>query len=180
MNKKIFNDMILFNEQTWKRLTSIMESEDDIGVVLRLHLVTEKIIEAWCCAASNNSHFFDGFGESLTMSYAAKLKLASNFGLNDFSYKELKEINRIRNARSHQIDNSKITDQEIQKLITLISGDGQKELIEDEKFGLFVGEKGVHLNGEGISNREKFIGVLAAVIFRITKQVNDDGFIKLL
>lgn len=180
MNKKIFNEMVLFNEQTWERLTSIMESEDDIGVVLRLHLVTEKIIEAWCCAASNNAHFFDGFGESLTMSYAAKLKLASNFGLNDFSYKELKEINRIRNARSHQIDNSQITVQEIQKLITLISDDGQKELIEDDKFGLLVGEKRVHLNGEDVSNREKFIGVLAAVIIRITKQVNNDGFIKLL
>ncbi|HIC4093196.1 TPA: hypothetical protein ACW4YN_000833, partial [Salmonella enterica] len=74
MNKKIFNDMVLLNEQTWERLSSIMQSEDDIGVVLRLHLVTEKIIEAWCCAASNNVNFFDGFGENLTMSYAAKLK----------------------------------------------------------------------------------------------------------
>ncbi|EHI8888617.1 hypothetical protein J9P32_001462 [Salmonella enterica] len=53
MNKKIFNEMVLLNEQTWERLYSIMQSEDDIGVVLRLHLVTEKIIEAWCCAASS-------------------------------------------------------------------------------------------------------------------------------
>ena len=51
MNKKIFDEMVLLNEQTWERLSSIMQSEDDIGVVLRLHLVTEKIIEAWCCAA---------------------------------------------------------------------------------------------------------------------------------
>ncbi len=180
MNKKIFNEMVLFNKQTWERMASTMESEDDIGVVLRLHLVTEKCIEAWCCAASNNANFFEGFGESLTMSYAAKLKLASNFGLNDFSYKELKEINRIRNARSHQIDNAQITDQEIQKLITLISSGEQKELIEGDDFGILIGEKGIYLNGEGISNREKFIAILAAVILRMTKQVNADGFIKLL
>lgn len=40
MNKKIFDEMVLLNEQTWERLSSIMQSEDDIGVVLRLHLVT--------------------------------------------------------------------------------------------------------------------------------------------
>ncbi|EOI1327382.1 TPA: hypothetical protein ACIJOS_001870 [Citrobacter koseri] len=181
MNKNIFNEMVLYNEQTWERLSSMMKSEDDIGVVLRLHLITEKIIEAWCCAASNNPKFFDGFGENLTMSYAAKLKLASNFGLNDFSYQELKEINRIRNARSHQIDNAQITDKEIQKMITHISEGGQKDLIEDEKFGIWVDGQGIHLNKDGIPNREKFIAILAGVIHRITKQANNyDGFIKLL
>ena len=160
MNKKIFDEMVLLNEQTWERLSSIMQSEDDIGVVLRLHLVTEKIIEAWCCAASNNVNFFDGFGENLTMSYAAKLKLATNFGLNEFS---------------------EITNEEINKLITLISKGDQRELIENPKFGILIGDKGIHLNDEGISNREKFIASIAAVILRIAKQVNDgDKFIKLL
>ena len=181
MNKKIFDEMVLLNEQTWERLSSIMQSEDDIGVVLRLHLVTEKIIEAWCCAASNNHNFFDGFGENVTMSYAAKLKLATNFGLNEFSYQELKVVNKIRNARSHQIDNSEITNEEINKLITLISKGDQRELIENPKFGILIGDKGIHLNDEGISNREKFIASIAAVILRIAKQVNDgDKFIKLL
>lgn len=179
MNKNIFNEMVL-NDKTWERLSSMMKSEDDIGVVLRLHLVTEKILEAWCCAASNNQNFFDGFGESLTMSYAAKLKLASNFGLNEFSYQEFKEINRIRNARSHQIDNSQITDQEIHKMITHISKGGRKELIESKNFGMFVDGEEKYLNKEGISNREKFIAILASVIHRVTLQANDNGGFKKL
>lgn len=30
MNKNIFNEMVLYNEQTWERLSSMMKSEDDI------------------------------------------------------------------------------------------------------------------------------------------------------
>lgn len=179
MNKKIFDEMILLNQETWKRLSTLMKSEDDIGVVLRLHLLTEKIIEAWCCAASDNPKFFEGFGENLTISYTAKLKLASNFGLNDFSYHELKEINRIRNARSHQIDNAQITDQEIKKMITHIGNGGQKDLIESDRFGIMVDGHKVFLNKPGISNREKFIAILAGIINRITRQIHNDGFIKL-
>ncbi|EKJ1998888.1 hypothetical protein PIW52_002694, partial [Salmonella enterica] len=53
--------------------------------------------------------------------------------------------------------------------------------IENPKFGILVGDKGIHLNDEGISNREKFIASIAAVILRIAKQVNDsDKFVKLL
>lgn len=180
MNAKMFDEMTLLNEVTLGRMSAMMKSEDDIGVVLRLHLLTEKIIEAWCCSASNNSRFFDGFGESLTMSYAAKLKLASNFGLNEFSYLEFKEINKIRNARSHQIDSPQITDKEIQKMLSLISNGGQKNLVSNDKFGIYVDGHQIYLHDPNISNREKLIAILAGVIKRISSQVHhNDGFIKL-
>ncbi|MCT6982560.1 hypothetical protein M1723_07630, partial [Salmonella enterica subsp. enterica serovar Senftenberg] len=66
-------------------------------------------------------------------------------------------------------------------IIPHISNGDQRELIENPKFGILVGDKGIHLNEEGISNREKFIASIAAVILRIAKQANDsDKFIKLL
>lgn len=184
MNFKIFENEFALNEKTWSHLISMLNSEDDIGVVLRAHLLTEKMLEAWCSAASNNIHFFDGFGDSVTMSYAAKLKLASNFGLNDFSYKELKAINKIRNVRSHQIYNAEITDKEIQIMTDLISNGGQKELVNSDSFGMWVDGKEVFLNNTESTNREKFIAALSGVIIRMSRQAREldpsPNFTKLL
>ncbi len=118
------------------------------------------------------------------MSYAAKLKLASNFGLNDFSYKELKAINKIRNVRSHQIYDAEITDKEIQIMTDLISNGGQKELVNNDHFGMWVDGKEVFLNNTESTNREKFIAALSGVIIRMSRQAREldpsSNFTKLL
>ncbi|WP_368893577.1 hypothetical protein [Kluyvera ascorbata] len=173
MNANLFMSMFMGNEQTWARMNSTLASEDDIGVVLRIHLLTEKMLEAWCCGASNNPSFFDGFGESLSMSYMAKLKLASNFGLSSFSYNELKLINKIRNARSHQIDNAAITDAEINSLMNLIRDGGQSALVSSGDFGIWVDGRGLSVNDSSLTNREKFIAIFGAICFRISQQAND-------
>lgn len=173
MNVNLFTSMFIGNEQTWSRMNSTLASEDDIGVVLRVHLLTEKMLEAWCCAASDNPLFFDGFGEYLSMSYMAKLKLATNFGLNQFTYNELKFINKIRNARSHQIDNAAITDAEINSLMNLIRDGGQSELVSSGDFGIWVDGRGLSVNDSSLTNREKFIAIFGAICFRISQQAND-------
>lgn len=171
MNAEIFSSKFMMNEQTWSRLASTLSSEDDIRVVLRAHLITETMIEAFCCAAVNNRELFNGFGENLTVTYAAKLQLAANLGLNEHSVAELKRINKIRNARSHQIDNSAITDAEIESLRSFISRGGQEDLVALHNFGLRVGDSGMYLNHPGASNRERFLAILGAIIYRITRQV---------
>lgn len=123
MNTAILNAFFLDN-RVWERLESAITSEDDIGVVLRGHLLTERLIETWCCAASGNKNFFDGFGENITLSYLAKLKLAFNFGLSEFSYNELKKINKIRNNGAHKPDDTLLTDENINGLIELIKKGG--------------------------------------------------------
>ena len=45
MNFKIFENEFALNEKTWSHLASLLNSEDDIGVVLRAHLLTEKMLE---------------------------------------------------------------------------------------------------------------------------------------
>lgn len=72
MNPEIFESKFIMNEATWQRIERLVNTEDDIGLVLRVHLITEAMIEAFCCAAVGNQNLFDGFGENLTMTYAAK------------------------------------------------------------------------------------------------------------
>ncbi|KGB01238.1 hypothetical protein DR73_518 [Enterobacteriaceae bacterium ATCC 29904] len=95
MNSEIFASKFMMNEATWQRLERLVNTEDDIGLVLRAHLITEAMIEAFCCAAVDNQNLFDGFGENLTITYAAKVQLAANLGLNEHSVAELKRLNRI-------------------------------------------------------------------------------------
>lgn len=171
MNPEIFESKFIMNEATWQRIERLVNTEDDIGLVLRVHLITEAMIEAFCCAAVGNQNLFDGFGENLTMPYAAKIQLAANLGLNEHSVAELKRLNRIRNVRSHQIDNPEITDAEIESLRTFISRGGQEDLINSARFGIKVGDIELNLNRPDANNREKFIAILGSIILRLTKQV---------
>lgn len=172
MNKAIFESMFINNDTTWGRVTSALTSEDDIGVVLRVHLITEQMIEAFCCAASGNAKFFEGFGESLTMSYAAKLKLASNFGLNKHSYDELKYVNKVRNARAHKIDNAALTEKEVSDLLKLIRSGGQEDEVDSKPFGLQVDGKSVYLNNPDNTSRETFLAIFGAIVLRVARQIN--------
>ena len=82
-----------------------------------------------------------------------------------------KRLNRIRNVRSHQIDNPEITDAEIESLRTFISRGGQEDLINSARFGIKVGDIELNLNRPDANNREKFIAILGSIILRLTKQV---------
>lgn len=171
MDSLIFSSKFMMNEQTWARLANTLSSEDDIGVVLRAHLITEAMIEAYCCAMTSNERLFEGFGEGVTLTYAAKLQLAANLGLNEHSIAELKRLNKVRNVRSHQIDNTAITDAEIESLRSFISRGGQDDLVNLSSFGIRVGEVEMNLNRPGATNREKFLAILGAIIYRVTYQV---------
>lgn len=172
MNPEIFASQFAVNEATWQRIERLVNTEDDIGLILRAHLITEAMIEAFCCAVVDNQNLFDGFGENITMTYAAKIQLASNLGLNEHSVAELKRLNKIRNVRSHQIDNAEITDAEIDSLRSFISRGGQEDLVNSARFGIRVGDIDMNLNRPDANNREKLIAILGGIILRLTKQVS--------
>lgn len=118
----------------YQNFISACETEDDIGVVLRIHLLLEKDIEVWCACASQNGKFFAGFGENLNLDFAAKNQLAFNFGLSEVLYKVIKRINKIRNIRAHQIDKFALTDSEIESLTTLLRVNYPSNLLEVDAF----------------------------------------------
>ncbi|WP_308563957.1 hypothetical protein [uncultured Klebsiella sp.] len=146
-------------------------TEDDIGVVLRIHLLLEKDVEVWCACASKNGKFFDGFNENLTMEFSSKAQLAFNFGLSSDLLKAVKRINRIRNVRAHQIDNFALTDPEIESLIALLRSNYPPRLVPIEDFKIQIdGMEKFGLMSNETPNRLKFIILYAVLKMRMREE----------
>lgn len=143
-------------------------TEDDIGVVLRIHLLLEKDIEVWCACASNNGKFFQGFDENLTLEFSSKAQLALNFGLSESLYKAVKRINKIRNVRAHQIDKFAITDSEIDSLSSLLQVGYPPHLLPMNEFNAQIdGGKIFTLTSDETPNRLKFIMLYSILKMRM-------------
>lgn len=147
---------------------SACASEDDIGVVLRVHLMLEKDLEAWCACASENGRFFAKFGENLNLSFAAKNQLAVNFGLSESLSKAIKRINKIRNQRAHQIDKFSLTESEIVSLRDLLEHDYPDNLLKIEDFNIDIKGTGLfQLNSKETPLRLKFVMLYAVLKMRM-------------
>ena len=152
----------------YEKFLAACETEDDIGVVLRLHLLLEKDLEAWCMCASQNGEIFKGFGENLSLDFAAKAQLAHNFGLSVELLKVIKRFNKVRNARSHQIDNLEITDVEIASLSSLISADYPENLLPMNDFQAQIGDDPVYCFSEKTTpNRIRFLLLFSMLKMRM-------------
>ncbi|MBA4819470.1 hypothetical protein OLZ33_08585 [Pantoea ananatis] len=154
-----------------EKFIAAAETEDDIGTVLRLHLLLEKDLEAWCACATGNGNIFKGFGENLGLDFAAKNQLAHNLGLSEELYKVIKRMNKLRNARSHQIDNSEITNSEIASLTSLISANYPSNLLPMNEFQAQI-NKGIIYNfiSEETPNRIKFLMLFSMLKMRMCEE----------
>ncbi|HHG9511380.1 TPA: hypothetical protein ACPY0D_001871 [Citrobacter amalonaticus] len=152
-----------------EKIVSLINSQDDIGVYLRAHLLIEQTLEAWLICSTNNRDFLAGFGENLSLDFAAKAQLAMNFGMSRELVKFVKKFNNFRNRRSHQIDSSEITISEIDTLVGLMQQNYPSELvpIRDFRLGVYVGEpKVVRFNESETSLRDKLIMLYAMFSMR--------------
>lgn len=151
-----------------EKFLAACETEDDIGVVLRLHLLLEKDLEAWCVCATGNEHIFKGFGENLSLDFAAKAQIAHNFGLSQDLHKVIKRFNKVRNVRAHQVENFSITNSEIESLTTLMSVNYPSNLLSMDEFL-------AHVNGgptysfcdKEAPNRVKFLMLFSMLKMRM-------------
>lgn len=137
MNSEIFTKLF-GNDTISDAIISCSESEDDIGVVLRLHLITENYLEAFICAAIGLENLFDtepSIGKPFKLNYYKKLELASKLGLPEASFKALDKLNYLRNQLAHRIQSDLIDDAIISSLSTHIrniDGDTLLPLIEEK------------------------------------------------
>ncbi|WP_447876944.1 hypothetical protein [Serratia fonticola] len=107
----------IFNEREMnKRFFKLAEQDDALSSVLVIHLMFEKIIEAWIESASHNVNFFNDVN---MIAFSTKLKIAKNFGLSDQVCSAIKSLNSLRNEFAHKISKTVISDAEIAKLETL-------------------------------------------------------------
>ncbi len=152
----------------YEKFLAACETEDDIGVVLRLHLLLEKDLEAWCMCASGNGSIFRGFGENLSLDFAAKAQIAHNFGLSAELLKVIKRFNKARNARSHQIDNLEITDEEIASLSSFISVGYPENLLPMNEFQAQIGEGPAYpFSDKNTPNRIRFLMLFSMLKMRM-------------
>lgn len=152
-----------------EKILALINSQDDIGVYLRSHLLIEQILEAWIICASRNRDFFFGFGENLNLDFAAKAQLAMNFGMSREMVKFVKKFNKFRNKRSHQIDNAEIASSEIDSLTGIMLQEYPPALtpIQDFRLAVYQGEnRNVRFSDSETSLRDKLIMLYAMFSMR--------------
>ncbi|MFE8048137.1 hypothetical protein [Brenneria goodwinii] len=96
-------------------MIKIANSEDDLGVVLRIHLLCEKFLEAWICGITGHDNLFIEAPQTgdFKMEFSQKLKMCQLTGLPESAYKSIKKINDIRNSFAHRLSVTAIQDSEI-------------------------------------------------------------------
>jgi len=177
MNFEIFQTMF-GHQSVANALISSSESSDDIGVVLRMHLVTESFLEAFICAAVNNADMFSTEPADkvvLRLNYQSKLGMALKLGLPLPAYKAMERLNTMRNKLAHRIDNELIDESVLESLSThakSIQCDEGHRLSEEsaEFFNADGSSRGVHkLSDPSTPNRIKLMIIISALIRRATK-----------
>ena len=85
-----------------KTMISLINSNDEIGAVLRIHFMLESLIELWCNKVTKHEDFFD-FNSRLN--FSLKLEIAKKLGLNAEMARFISTFNKIRNNMAHQKEN---------------------------------------------------------------------------
>lgn len=97
----------VYDSETMKAL---LNTNDTIGAVLRIHFCCEHIIDIWCNKVTSNEDFF-GFGRTY---FSMKVSIAKKLGLPAEIAAFLKNLNNLRNDFAHQtnfvISNQKLDD----------------------------------------------------------------------
>lgn len=110
-----------------EEFSQIFQIQDDIGVVLRLHLLTEQVVENFICAVCNQPNMFwfiEGKNESkITVSYDHKLKIAKTLGLPDAVYKVFQRLNTMRNKLAHRIGHGTIDSGALEGLMDVVKNE---------------------------------------------------------
>lgn len=115
--------------------------DDDIGTTLRVHLLCERLIEAWICAHCGCQNLFGGEKDRVKIESDSKIALAANLGLPKQIVKTLKTINSLRNDIAHNSDKQGIPDGRIQSMTATMS-----EYLTS--VGKDINEQGVLINDE--------------------------------
>ena len=140
MNTKKFNALFLENLKTIK---DGLKTDDEIGAVLRIHLICEHFLEIYICHICNQEKMFwfqekNKEEQKITISFDHKLKMAKTLGLPEWNYKILENLNTIRNRLDHRIG-QQVCQKKIESIKTTIKSDIEPLGILDvslEEFGI--------------------------------------------
>ncbi|WP_455810772.1 hypothetical protein [Pseudomonas graminis] len=174
MNIFIFQ-RLFDNRSVHKALIASTECTDDIGVALRLHLITENFLEAFICASIGKENLFDpkpNSGRPFKLNYFKKLELAEKFGLPIQSFRVLDKFNSLRNDLAHKITTETIDKNLIASLADLVRNlDNDIDLRLDDECAEFFNAQGTSngvfpFKSEETPNRIKLIIIISSFIRR--------------
>ncbi|MSE15559.1 hypothetical protein GKC49_10615 [Pantoea agglomerans] len=177
MDREIFQQLF-GSTSVANAIISSSESVDDIGVVLRMHLVTESFLEAFICSALGSAEVFSTDSDDrvvLKLNYHSKLGLAYKLGLPLPAYRAFEKLNGMRNKLAHRIEHDFITDSTLDSLTSQIRNIdvGITHPLEEEQAEFFHpngDSRGVFsLTSEETPKRVKLMILVSALIRRSTQ-----------
>jgi len=83
-------------------MVALINSNDEIGAVLRIHFMLESLIELWCNKITKNEDFFNFKPRP---NFSLKLEIAKKLELNAEIARFIKTFNNIRNGMAHKKEN---------------------------------------------------------------------------
>lgn len=124
----------------------VIYSEDDLTCVLKLHLLTERLLEAWICGCTEVDIFSTEHDVRFTPSYSTKLALAARLGFPKPAFEALDKFNKLRNEFAHKLSTNDIEMRYLESMFTHIErmplGPDMQQ-IKDMKFGTYNSDESI-------------------------------------
>lgn len=167
-----------------KLFLSIDQNEDELGSVLRVHLLCERLLDAWIAAHLDREDLFENSaGEKIKFnpSYGMKLGLAKKLGMNAGLCSCLQTINKIRNSFAHRYDCEPLLDKDMQAMASILKEiplPGKVKRVDDVDFKIIdsCGKeiKSYGFNDEKTPNRIRLSIIFSNILARVVTAVEED------
>lgn len=157
-------------------------TDDDIGTTLRLHLLCERMVEAWICACCNCPDLFGTDKNKVLIECNTKIKMAENLGIPPELIKPIKTINSMRNDLAHNPTIQTISDPRIQSLRDTLAEYFKHHPVgpslDDCKVGVFDSNgdlsEEVSLDSDSSKNRTKLVLLFSKLMQFLLKFVAEN------
>lgn len=167
-----------------KLILSIDQNDDELGSVLRVHLLCERLLDAWIAAQLEREDLFENSaGEKIKFnpSYGMKLGLAKKLGMNAGLCSCLQTINKIRNSFAHRYDCEPLLDKDMQTMASVLKGiplPGKVKSVDDVDFKILDNSgnqiKSYYFNDEKTPNRIRLIIIFSNILARVVTTVGEE------
>ncbi|EOL8949898.1 hypothetical protein ACM92B_002458 [Cronobacter dublinensis] len=183
MNPLIF--IRIFGEVDISKLIfSIDQNGDELGSVLRVHLLCERLLDAWIAAQLDREDLFENSaGEKIKFNpgFGMKLGLAKKLGMNAGLCSCLHTINKIRNSFAHRYDCEPLLDKDMQKMASILKGiplPGKVKTLDDVDFKIFDNSgkeiTSYYFNDKSTPNRIRLIIIFSNILARVVTSVGEE------
>lgn len=139
-------------------IIALINSNDEIGSVLRIHFMLENLIELWCNKITENENFFDFRPRP---SFSLKLEIAKKLRLNSEMARFIKTFNTVRNDIAHQkesIISTKVIDSLRHALDSMPSyGEELIPKIGDSDWSIQIDQRRYTWNSPDMSNIDRLM-----------------------